>query len=269
MPATNPTPLARRGHIDPTALRHKCTATAHVPHGIMRQLDTLEDWFWRVIAAKSFRVQLLSFMIDALSMVASHFGWKTRQAPGRMAAGVFVTRHRATRVVWGMVAFAVVWFPAALSRDLTRASAAASQTADSATPATEGVDRRRRPPTDDGAARHPVAAAGPERQRAGAEPRQLRRGARESLPQPARSPDARERPQGDDRGRVVEAATTRDRRGFRARSTGSRAEERAEDHVDGRGDDRDDDRNSSRCSAASSSVTPTTPRIRRSTSTFR
>jgi len=46
-----------------------------------------------------------------------------------------VTRHRATRAAWSMVAFAVVWFPAALGRDLTRASAAAPQTADSATPA--------------------------------------------------------------------------------------------------------------------------------------
>jgi hypothetical protein len=46
-----------------------------------------------------------------------------------------MTRHRAMRSAWGMVAFAVVWFPAALSRDLTRASAAAPQTADSATPA--------------------------------------------------------------------------------------------------------------------------------------
>jgi hypothetical protein len=39
------------------------------------------------------------------------------------------------RAAWSMVAFAVVWFPAALSRGLMRASAATSQTADSATPA--------------------------------------------------------------------------------------------------------------------------------------
>src|SRR5262245_36467220 len=50
-----------------------------------------------------------------------------------MAAGVFVTPHRSMRAVCSMVAFAVVWFPAALNRDLMGASAAALQTADSAT----------------------------------------------------------------------------------------------------------------------------------------
>jgi len=39
------------------------------------------------------------------------------------------------RAAWSMVAVAVVWFSVALSRDLMRASAAAPQTADSATPA--------------------------------------------------------------------------------------------------------------------------------------
>ena len=44
-------------------------------------------------------------------------------------------------------------------------------------------------------------------------------------------PDARERPQGHERGRVVEAAAAGDRRGVRSRSARTRAEGRAEGHV--------------------------------------
>ena len=50
-------------------------------------------------------------------------------------------------------------------------------------------------------------------------------------PEPARSPDAQERPEGHERGRVVEAAAARDRRGVRSRGARTRPEERAEGHV--------------------------------------
>ena len=90
---------------------------------------------------------------------------------------------------------------------------------------------RRRSPEHDGAARHHGAAARAERQRIGAQPRQLRRGARQSVSEPAGSPDAEERQEGHERGRVVEAAAAGDCRGVRSRSPRARAEERAEGHV--------------------------------------
>ena len=92
---------------------------------------------------------------------------------------------------------------------------------------------RRRSPEHDGAARDHRAAAGAERQRVGAQPRQLRRGAGQSVPEAAGRPDARERPEGHERRRVVEAATAGDRRGVRSRGPRTRAEGRAEGHVGG------------------------------------
>ena len=91
---------------------------------------------------------------------------------------------------------------------------------------------RRRSQEHDGAARHHGAAARAERQRVGAEPRQLRRGARQSVPESARGPDAQERPEGHDAPTLVEAAPARDRRGVRSRSARPRPEERAEGDVD-------------------------------------
>ena len=50
-----------------------------------------------------------------------------------------------------------------------------------------------------GAARDHRAPSWSERQRGGTEPRQLRRGARQSIPEPSRSTDARERAEGHER----------------------------------------------------------------------
>ena len=81
----------------------------------------------------------------------------------------------------------------------------------------------------DGPARHQGAASGPERQRGGAQPRQLRRGDWPiRIPICPRSVDAQERQEGHERRHVVEAAPPRDRRGLRSRGARPRAEGRAE-----------------------------------------
>src|SRR5690348_1729166 len=75
---------------------------------------------------------------------------------------------------------------------------------------------RRRSHGHDGAARHQRAAPGSQRQRVGAQPRELRRIAGEPVSGAARSARAEERPEGYERGCVVEAAPPRDRRGLRS-----------------------------------------------------
>ena len=64
---------------------------------------------------------------------------------------------------------------------------------------------------------------GPTADAAGAERRELRRSARESASEPARSVDAEKRREGHDSRRVVERAPRRDRRGLRARGRRARA----------------------------------------------
>ena len=103
-------------------------------------------------------------------------------------------------------------------------------------PAAQSERRRDRggPQEHDGAARHQGAASGAERQRAGAEPRQLRRGEGQSVsrtcPTSLTLKNGKKVTTADD---VVEAAAAGDRRGLRARSARPRAEERAEGDVDG------------------------------------
>ena len=128
---------------------------------------------------------------------------------------------------------------------------------------------RRRSSEHDGAARHHGAAARTERQRVGAEPRQLRRGAGQSVSESAGSPDAQERQEGHERGRLVEAAPAGDCRGVRSRSPRPRARRTCRRSRGSSTAPRTSRSADGRSSARSWSARSTTRRIPTSPSTFR